>query len=247
MDTVVQLLGAPVGLAVGVGLRPVANRYLARLAEHGIHAVRLGWLALPLTTGAAYLAGAFEFGASWALVPLAIGYAALAAVSWVDLRAYRIPDRIVFPALSAVLVSAGLIDLLDDGSGSFGRSVAVGGIFCGTLLLVHLVSPAGMGFGDVKLALLMGALIGWVAGDLWEAIRAVLTAVLVASVLGVALGLGLAAVRRLTGRDLLPDPDPPDLQRSASQTRLGTTAFPFGPALAVGTVVATLVHHSGQA
>ncbi len=246
MDTVVAVLAAPAGLAVGAALVPVANRYLAQLADHGIHAGRLGWFALPVTTGAAYLAGGLELGATWALVPLAIGYAALAAVSWVDLRAYRIPDRIVFPALLAVLVSAGIIDLAVAASGSFGRAVAVSGIFCGVLLLVHLVSPAGMGFGDVKLALLMGALIGWVTGDLWDAVRGVLTAVLVASVLGVALGLGLAGVRRITGRDLLPDPDPPDLKRSASQTRLGSTAFPFGPALAVGSVVATIVHHSGQ-
>ena len=239
MDTAVELLSVPVGLAVGLAMVPLVNRYLSALADDGVRATPLGRIALPLTTAAAFTAGALEYGATWSLLPLAVGFAALAAVSWADLRAYRIPDRIVFPALLATLGAATVVDLVESPSGSVGRAAAGGAIFCGGLLAVHLVSPAGMGFGDVKLALLMGALIGWVADDVWELLRGILTALLVASLLGVVLGLGLAGVRRLSGRDLLPDPD-----AAADPDRLASTTFPFGPALAVGTVVATLIHHS---
>ena len=117
-----------------------------------------------------------------------------------------------------------------------GRAGAGALIFFGLLLVVWLIAPAGMGPGDVKMALVMGALVGWVAIDMVELFRMIVFAVLIASVLGVALGLLLAGLGRLTGRDLLPDPDaegePPPWWK---------TTFPFGPALAIGTVVAILV------
>ena len=83
----------------------------------------------------------------------------------------------------------------------------------GILLAVHLVSPAGMGFGDVKLGLALGLALGATA------IASAFVALLVAMVTGAVAGLILLARHR-------------DRRR----------AFAFGPCLGFGTVVALLLH-----
>jgi leader peptidase (prepilin peptidase)/N-methyltransferase len=73
-----------------------------------------------------------------------------------------------------------------------------------------LVSPAGMGMGDVKLAGLLGLLLGWLG---WPVVVA---GFLLGFVVQAVLGLALIVLRR-AGRD---------------------TELPFGPALVLGTAVA---------
>ena len=51
--------------------------------------------------------------------------------------------------------------LIAAGSGDLARSAAVGAaMLAGPLLLTHLVSPTGMGFGDVKAGAVLGAALG---------------------------------------------------------------------------------------
>jgi len=106
--------------------------------------------------------------------------------------------------------------------------------------VLHLVNPKAMGFGDVKLALLLGLHLGWAAGSVWiewiPVFRLVFYALLVSSFLGVVGGLSLALVRRRLDRDVLADPEAPDGQ----PTRLLGQSLPFGPALAAGTVIVAL-------
>lgn len=80
----------------------------------------------------------------------------LVVLSVIDLRTRRLPNRIVLPA--AGLVLAAQIAIAPDrwlewilgalGAFSF-------------LLVAALINPKGMGMGDVKLALLLGAALGW--------------------------------------------------------------------------------------
>ena len=77
----------------------------------------------------------------------------LVAISAVDIAHRIVPDRIVLPATVLVLAAQTLRDpsfmwLL----GALGASLF--------LFLAVLAYPAGMGMGDVKLALLMGAALG---------------------------------------------------------------------------------------
>jgi leader peptidase (prepilin peptidase)/N-methyltransferase len=83
-----------------------------------------------------------------------------AAIDW---RTHRVPNLLVtmtfVPALVAVLITDDRIHLL--------TSVASGALVMAVpLLLVHLVAPAAMGFGDVKLAAALGAGIGVLAPKL---------------------------------------------------------------------------------
>ena len=108
-----------------------------------------------------------------------------AALCRADIRELRLPNRLTLPGAVLILAGAALA----------GRGVAAG---CGALalgglyLLVHLVSPAGMGAGDVKLALGLGALTGAVGFPVW--VLAALAAPMLTAAVGI--GLGLARGRR---------------------------------------------------
>ena len=83
----------------------------------------------------------------------AVFAAALAAVSVVDLRERRIPNVIVLPAAAVVLVLHTLADRSWDW-------LLAALIAFGVLLVVAIVARGGFGMGDVKLALLLGAMLG---------------------------------------------------------------------------------------
>lgn len=78
-----------------------------------------------------------------------------------DWREHRLPNPLVrtLAIITLVTGAAGI------GAGApWGSSVdALKGlaIFAGPILLTNLISPATMGFGDVKLAMVLGLWIGW--------------------------------------------------------------------------------------
>jgi leader peptidase (prepilin peptidase)/N-methyltransferase len=87
---------------------------------------------------------------------LAFFAAVLIVLALIDLRTRRLPNRIVLPAAALVLTAQ--IALAPDRALEW--TVASAGAFT-FLLVAALVNPAGMGMGDVKLALLLGAALGW--------------------------------------------------------------------------------------
>jgi leader peptidase (prepilin peptidase)/N-methyltransferase len=79
--------------------------------------------------------------------------AALLAISWVDLRERRVPNRIVLPAAAVVLA----LHTAGDPTPAWALAAAAAFAF---LLVPALAYPAGLGMGDVKLMLLLGAMLG---------------------------------------------------------------------------------------
>jgi leader peptidase (prepilin peptidase)/N-methyltransferase len=106
-------------------------------------------LLTALLVGASVLA--FGFSAQSAVA--AFFCAALVAVSVVDLERRIIPNRIVLPAAAVVLAAQTLLFPSPEWA-----LAAVGAALF--LFLAALAYPAGMGMGDVKLALLLGAMLG---------------------------------------------------------------------------------------
>jgi leader peptidase (prepilin peptidase)/N-methyltransferase len=83
----------------------------------------------------------------------AVYVAALAAISYVDIRKRRVPNVIVLPAAAIVLA----LRTIGDPSPEWAiAAVAAAGV----LLVPALIYPAGLGMGDVKLMLLLGAMLG---------------------------------------------------------------------------------------
>ncbi|MGH3003611.1 MAG: prepilin peptidase [Gaiellaceae bacterium] len=109
--------------------------------------------AVELVT-ALLVAGSFlRFGLTARAVIVAFFCAVLVAVSVTDLERRVIPNRIVLPAAAAVLVAQTATDLsVEWVLAAFGAALF--------LFLAALAYPGGMGMGDVKLALLLGAATG---------------------------------------------------------------------------------------
>ena len=89
----------------------------------------------------------------------------LTAAALVDVVERRLPNRLVLLSAAPVL----FVCVLDP---FVGRVDALGGVAAGSLLLagpllvLHLIAPASMGFGDVKAAASLGATIGLIHPEL---------------------------------------------------------------------------------
>ncbi|MEV4654798.1 A24 family peptidase [Micromonospora sp. NPDC049301] len=149
---------------------------------------------------------------------------ALPALAWwlgwtipavfVDLAVHRLPDRLTLPAAAGTWLLLGAAALGDPEPGPWLRAVTAGAglalLFAGsTLLLGH----RGFGLGDAKLALGVGALLGWYG---WPVL---MLGLLLAFGLSALVSLGLLAARRVRW----------------------TSHLPFGPFLLLGTVGALLL------
>ncbi len=139
---------------------------------------------------------------------LLLGPVVVAACA-IDLREHRLPDRIVRPATLAALALIAAASLLAGEPHRLLTAVLGALVFSGVLFVLHLVSPSGMGFGDVKFGLLLGLYLGEVSVGL------AVWGLLLGSLMGVALALPVAVARRSL-----------------------VVGIPFGPALAAGTVLA---------
>lgn len=144
-------------------------------------------------------------------------FTALAALSVIDAELYRLPDRIVLPTLAVSVPLLTAVSVATDDPGRIRYALAGALLYFGFLFVAHLISPRGMGFGDVKLAAVMGLYVGWLGTSFTEAMALVLWAMLIGFVSGTLVGLVLLAVRRRN------------------------RAFPFGPFLALGCVAAIMV------
>jgi prepilin signal peptidase PulO-like enzyme (type II secretory pathway) len=165
-----------------------------------------------------FLAVGLRFGDSSVGVTVAMAAlcTVLVALSMIDIATYRLPDRIVLPMLCGSIVWITAVSLVD-GQPERIRSALLGSlVYFGVLLLAHLVSPRGMGFGDVKLAALLGLYLGWIAPSSLDAVVLVLWAMLIGFAVGTIVGV-IILLRRRSNRP-----------------------FPFGPFLAIGTVIALL-------
>jgi len=122
-------------------------------------AARIGPLypAVELATALLVAACVLAFGLTGRAAVAAFFCAVLVAVTATDLTHRIVPNRIVLPAAAVVLVAQTALEPSPEWAlGALGAS--------GFLLVAALAYPAGMGMGDVKLALLLGAMLGRVVG-----------------------------------------------------------------------------------
>jgi leader peptidase (prepilin peptidase) / N-methyltransferase len=116
---------------------------------------RIPWRdpAVELATAALTTGCVVSFGLTGRAAVAALFCAALVIVTATDLEHRIVPNRVVLPASGAVLVLHTAV------SPSVEWSVGAMGA-AGALFLVALAYPGGLGMGDVKLALLIGAMLG---------------------------------------------------------------------------------------
>lgn len=85
----------------------------------------------------------------------------MAALSTYDVRSRRLPNALTLPGAAGILLVAAL-------TGRGLPALAGAAALTGAYLAVHLVAPAAMGAGDVKLALGLGGLAGCFGPDVWS-------------------------------------------------------------------------------
>jgi leader peptidase (prepilin peptidase) / N-methyltransferase len=128
----------------------------------------------------------------------------------IDLQHRLLPDRVVVPSIgigAVLLLGAALAEQNWD---ALLRAALGAAVLFAVFLLLALVSPSGLGMGDVKLAGLLGLYLGWLG---WGAV-----------VVGAASGFVIQAVLALV---LL------------AGRRIGLRGeLPFGPAMLLGAVLA---------
>ncbi|MET9718440.1 A24 family peptidase [Streptomyces rochei] len=130
----------------------------------------------------------------------------------VDLRVRRLPDPLTLPLAGAALVLLGLTALVPEHAGEWTTALLGALALGGGYGALFLINPAGMGFGDVKLALGAGAALGWYG---WAT---VMLGTFAGFLLGALYGGALVVARR-AGRK---------------------TAIPFGPFLIAGAFLGVL-------
>ncbi len=166
-----------------------------------------------LVTCLAWVLVGAEFGFNWDTPAYLVFVSGLIAISSVDFEMYIIPNRIVYPTGFACLALLTLAAAMTHDWHSY--KMALLGSLCAWsfLLVVHLISPRGMGFGDVRLSAVIGLMLGWI--DLMR----VVVGLFFGFALGAFIGVGLIALRIATRK----------------------TAIPFGPFLAMGAFLALFI------
>jgi leader peptidase (prepilin peptidase)/N-methyltransferase len=140
-----------------------------------------------------------------ALLYLAAAGVALAAI---DLELHRLPNAIVVPSYPVVAVLLTAAAWWSGDWWALGRAAIGAAVLFGFYLLLVLIYPAGMGWGDVKLAGVLGGVLAFVS---WSAL---VVGAFAGFVFGAVVAVAAIAARRGNGK----------------------TALPFGPFMLLGVI-----------
>ena len=151
---------------------PISKRYPLVEATTGVLFAAVTWRLLAINM-------------PWALAAYLYLAAAGVALAMIDIDVKRLPNKIVLPSYAVVAVLLTVAALGGQDWWPLGRAaIGAAAMFAFYFALV-LAYPAGMGFGDVKLAGLLGALMGYLS---WSAlIIATFGAFLLGALVGIAL------------------------------------------------------------
>jgi leader peptidase (prepilin peptidase) / N-methyltransferase len=171
-------------------------------------------LVIELANAALYVLMAIRFDDTRAAIPAyCILMSVLVVQTAIDLKTKRLPREITYTGmiLGAVTLTAAAIVI---GEPERIWMMALGAaIALGAMWLIFALSRGGMGDGDVRLAPLLGMYLGWLNPGI------VLPGLFFGFIAGAVVGVAMMAIDRAGRR----------------------TAVPFGPFLALGTVVAIFV------
>lgn len=173
-------------------------------------------LIIETATASIFVAFGLKFGADPVLPAFWILGAALVALVWIDLHEFRLPREITY---TAILLSAPVIviaAILNDEPERIWQAALGAVIALAVMGLIYVASRGGMGDGDVRLAPLLGIHLGYLNPGI----------VPVGLFFGFLLGAVVGVIAMAVG------------------TAGRKTALPFGPFLALGTVLAVFVGQS---
>ena len=134
----------------------------------------------------------------WALPVFAYFIWLSVVLSIVDFRELRLPNKYVYPAYLLVPVGLLVPALVSARWDALAQAALCGLVGLALFMLLHVVYPAGLGMGDVKLAGIVGMMAGWVS---WGT---ALVALMLAFFLSAILSVLLLVARKATLKSTLP-------------------------------------------
>ena len=159
MSAAAAAVGALAGVAAGLAAEPLVRRLPAGIEdalEQPAWTRRLRRPPRMEIVGALLGAAAgWRIGLVGPLVPALLLIALLIPITFIDFEHRVIPDRLVFPGTAVALLAWAIVD-----PGRLKEHILAAVIAFVAFLVMALVYPAGMGLGDVKLALMLGAFLG---------------------------------------------------------------------------------------
>lgn len=177
---------------------------------HCAERISVRYPLVEVATAALFLAVTARFGITPALPAYLYLAAITVALAMIDMDVRRLPDAIVLPSYAVGVVLLLPVAAVDGAWTSFGRGLLAMIALGGAYFAIAFLYPGGMGFGDVKLAGLLGLYLGWLG---WSS---VLVGAFAGFLLGGVVGTVLLATRR-AGRK---------------------TQIPFGPYMLAGALLA---------
>jgi leader peptidase (prepilin peptidase)/N-methyltransferase len=151
-----------------------------------------------LACAALFAGTAARLGYDWALPAFLVLFAGLLALSVIDVQRLLLPKAIVWPDSIAV---AGLLVTAAAATGRWHDllvGIACAAIWFALFYVMFIVSPRLLGFGDVRLAPVLGLSLGWLG---W---RYVVLGFFAANVIGAVIGISLIASHRMSREQQIP-------------------------------------------
>jgi leader peptidase (prepilin peptidase)/N-methyltransferase len=171
-------------------------------------------IVIELSNAGLYVLMAIRFDDMRAAIPAyCILMSVLLAQTWIDLKTKRLPREITYTGIVLGAIALTIAAVVVDEPERVWMMALGAAIALATMWVIYVASRGGMGDGDVRLAPLLGMYLGWLNPGI------VLPGLFFGFLAGAVVGVVMMALDRAGRR----------------------TAVPFGPFLALGTVVAIFV------
>ena len=159
-NAVLIVLCMVIGLIAGAAAERVARR---RLPELHRNYVKSDGVAVAITSAVLFGAVAWRFGLSWMLPAFLFLAVAGTVLSRIDLRHRLLPNALVFPAFLAGSILLAVAAAAQGGWANL-LLAAIGAVTMFTIYLVlAIISPRGLGMGDVKFSGVLGFYLGYLS------------------------------------------------------------------------------------
>ena len=164
-ETTLLLTAATVGAIAGVALRVPLVQLGYRLPDEVEFPRPASWWVIPATAAVTVLAWWAIAPGRPVLVPIVYTVAVwtMIPLAFVDLDVHRLPDRIQLPAYPVLALLLAACSYASGDWSPFVRALIAGLVLWLLFLILGILPGGGIGFGDVKLAGLLGMLLGWLS------------------------------------------------------------------------------------